>query len=43
MIAEPAGKQAAEAVEDLLIRICDHALHLQNGYEDKLVRLRHVP
>jgi hypothetical protein len=43
MIAEPAGKQAAEVVEDLLIRICDHALHLQNGYEDKLVRLRHAP
>jgi len=41
MIAEPAGKQATEAVIDLLICVCDHALHLQNGYEARLAKLQH--
>ena len=31
MIAERAGKQSTEVAVDLLTRVCDHALHLQNG------------
>lgn len=40
MIAEPTGKQASEAAIDLLIRVCDHALHLESGYEAELAKLR---
>ena len=40
MIADPAGKQATEVAVDWLTRICDHALHLRNGYETELAKLR---
>jgi hypothetical protein len=40
MVAEPGGKHATETATDLLTRVCDHALHLQNGYETELAKLR---
>lgn len=41
MTAERVGQAPADAVTDMLIRVCDHGLHLENGYEDALARLRH--
>jgi hypothetical protein len=41
MIAGPGGQAPADAITDMLIRVCDHALHLENGYEDALARLQH--
>jgi hypothetical protein len=40
MVADPGGKQATEVAVDWLTRICDHALHLRNGYETELAKLR---
>jgi hypothetical protein len=41
MVAERGGQAPADAITDMLIRVCDHALHLENGYEDALARLQH--
>jgi len=41
MIAGRGGQAPADAVTDMLVRVCDHALHLENGYEDALARLQH--
>jgi hypothetical protein len=40
MTAERVGQAPADAVTDILTRVCDHALHLENGYEDALAKLR---
>jgi hypothetical protein len=40
MTAERGGQAPADAVTDMLTRVCDHALHLENGYEDALAKLR---
>jgi hypothetical protein len=41
MTAGRGGQAPAGAITDMLIRVCDHALHLENGYEDALARLQH--
>jgi hypothetical protein len=40
MTAGPGGRAADDAVAGMLIRVCDHALHLENTYEDALAKLR---